>query len=283
MNWRVKAAAFRMLDLVPYGAELHYHLQRRFTKTLPGSPEQLDSYWDAAKSILSDWAKHKSSLHPAEVLEIGAGRDLAAPLALTLMGVARVVASDVARLARIDLVRHAVCHMARRAGRDAPQFDTWAELAGFGVTYRAPDIVTAPYPDTFDCSCSTTVLEHVPSGQLPGLLRGLKAATRPGGLSIHFIDYSDHYARSDTSLSRFNFLKFSERQWAKYNSGLQHVNRLRHGDYLKLFRAAGFTIAEERSILGEPMPEIRSNLAPAFRAYSERDLFSLAGYIVAVA
>jgi hypothetical protein len=283
MNWRVKAAAFRALDFLPYGADLHYVLQRRFTRTLPRSAKRLDSRWEAARSILSHWTKHKPSSYPEEVLEIGAGRDLAVPLALLMMGVARVVASDVERLARIDLVRDAARHMARRAGRDAVPFGTWAELERCGVTYRAPDVVKAPYRDTFACSSSSAVLEHVPRGQLAGLLHGLQAATRPGGLSIHFIDYSDHYARSDASLSRFNFLKFTDRQWAKYNSGLQHVNRLRHGDYLKLFREAGFTIAEERALLGEPTPDIRANLAPAFRAYSERDLFSLEGHIVAVA
>jgi hypothetical protein len=129
-------------------------------------------------------------------------------------------------LARIDLVRHAAVHMARQAGREV-SFATWGELAALGLTYRAPDRVQAPYREAFACSCSNAVLEHVPRAELPQLLRGLKAATRPGGLSVHHIDYSDHFARSDGSVSRCNFLTFTERQWAKYNSR-QHVNRLRH-------------------------------------------------------
>jgi hypothetical protein len=283
MNWRMKAAAFRVLDALPHGADLHYYLQRRVTRTLPQSPAALDTYWDVAKSMLATFAQHDAAGCPTEILEIGAGCDLAAPLAFRMLGVARVVASDVQRLARIDLVHHAARHMAGKAGRDAPPFDTWAELDAFGITYRAPDSVVDRYPDTFQCSCSNAVLEHVPSEQLSGLMRGLKAATRPGGLSIHLIDYSDHFARSDGRLSRFNFLKFTDRQWKKYNSGLQHVNRLRHGDYLRFFREAGFTVIEEMSQPGEPAPEIRANLAPRFRAYDERDLFSLDGRIVAMA
>ena len=283
MHWKAKAAAFRALDFLPLTEDIHYYLQRRLTRTLPRSEKQLDGYWDVAKALLADWERHHASPLPAQVLEIGAGRDLAAPLALSMMGVERIVASDVARLARIDLVRHAGRHMAMRAGRSPPRLDTWAELEGLGVAYRAPDVVAAPYPETFECSASNAVLEHVPRGRLLRLLRGLKAATRPGGLSIHFIDYSDHFARSDRRLSRFNFLKFTDRQWAKYNSRLQFVNRLRHSDYLRLFTEAGFTIAEERALTLAPVPEISAKLAPQFRAYGERDLFSLEGHIIAVA
>jgi hypothetical protein len=282
MHWRIKAAAFRALAALPLGGELHYVLQRRCTGSLPRPQSQLDSYWQAALSLLAAWRRHGTGAVPDDVLEIGAGRDLAAPLALVMLGVKRVVASDVARLARIDLVQHAAAYMARRAGREA-DFATWAELTALGVTYRAPDRLRAPYGDAFTCTCSNAVLEHVPRGELPGLLQGLKAATRPRGLSIHHIDYSDHFARSDRRLSRFNFLTFTDRQWSKYNSVLQHVNRLRHCDYLRLFREAGFTIAEERQVMGEPTAEIRANLAVDFRGYGDSDLFGLEGRIVAVA
>jgi hypothetical protein len=186
MHWKVKAAAFRALTLVPHGADLHYWAQRRVTKTLPGSAQYLDSYWEAACSLLALWRKHTQTPRPDALLEIGAGRDLAAPLALLQMGVARVLASDVQRLARIGLVRHAAGHMAHRAGSTMLAISTWAEFEGLGLRYRAPDRMRAPYPEAFACSCSNAVLEHVPRQQLPELIAGLKSATRPGGLSIHF-------------------------------------------------------------------------------------------------
>jgi len=283
MNWKIKAAAFRALTVLPYGADLHFFAQRRLTGTLPRSAASLALYWEQARALLALWSAHQGTPRPDALLEIGAGRDLAGPLALLQMGVARVLASDVQRLARIDLVCHAAAHMARRADSTKAPPTSWAELEGLGLCYRAPDRVRAPYPEAFACTYSNAVLEHVPRGELPALLGGLKSATRPGGLSIHFIDYSDHYARSDRTLSRFNFLTFTDRQWAKYNTALQHVNRLRHGDYLTLFRGAGFTIAEEATRAGEPSREVRANLAPDFRHYAARDLFSLEGRIVAVA
>jgi hypothetical protein len=59
------------------------------------------------------------------------------------------------------------------------------------------------------------------------------------------------------------------------------VNRLRHVDYLRLFREAGFTIVEETSVLGEPPAEVAANIASQFRHYDPSDLFTLKGRIVA--
>jgi hypothetical protein len=282
MHWKAKAVAFRVLEW-PGGATAHYFLQRHVTRTWPRRSSTLDALWGIAQRVLDDCATQSMVGLPAKVLEIGAGRDLAVPLALNRLGVARVVASDVVRLARLDLVRHAARHMAAKAAKPfSAELSSWEALEQLGISYRAPDTISVSYPDTFDCSCSNEVLEHVPASALPQLIRGLKAATRPGGISTHSIDYSDHYARSDRNVTRFNFLTYSDAQWARYNSGMQHVNRLRHSDYLRLFREAGFTIVHESAVYDEPVAAVRANLAPQFRAYAEQDLFSLKGRIIAV-
>jgi hypothetical protein len=130
-----------------------------------------------------------------------------------------------------------------------------------------------------DCSCSNEVLEHVPSDQLVRLLAGLRTVTT--GITTHSIDYSDHYARSDGSVSRFNFLKYSDEQWRPFNSSRQYVNRLRHSDYLRLFREAGFAIVEQSSVPGEPPAGVAEKVATRFRRYEPADLFALQGRIVA--
>ena len=65
------------------------------------------------------------------------------------------------------------------------------------------------------------------------------------------------------------------------NSGRQYVNRLRHSDYVRMFREAGFPILEESSVPGEPTAEIMNNVAPQFRKYQPADLFALKGRIIA--
>ncbi len=72
------------------------------------------------------------------------------------------------------------------------------------------------------------------------------------------IDYGDHFKGFDPSISSFNFLTYSEADWAPFQSRFQYVNRLRHSEYLQLFREAGFQLLSdqpdrrppERHILG---------------------------------
>ena len=73
-----------------------------------------------------------------------------------------------------------------------------------------------------------------------------KRLLRPGGLAIHHIDYSDHFAHSDPRLSPIHFLQYSEKQWARYaGNRYMYMNRLRHDDMLRLFEEAGHRIVNE--------------------------------------
>lgn len=47
------------------------------------------------------------------------------------------------------------------------------------------------FPDSekFDCICSISVMEHIPLAQLPGVVAGIRRHLRPGGWSIHAVDW----------------------------------------------------------------------------------------------
>ena len=54
-----------------------------------------------------------------------------------------------------------------------------------------------------------------------------------------------------------NFLKFSSKDWAKYNNNYLFQNRLRHQDFRKFFLDMNFEIIEEKkSSLGSPPKKI---------------------------
>lgn len=269
MHWRLKALGFRLLDL-PGGDPFHFWLQRHVTRTWPRPDKALFSFPEKASALIEDCQKHLGH-KPKTVLEIGAGRDLSMPLALRSAGVERIISTDINRYARIDLVNHA----ATRLLKEPKIFDNFDDLERFGIKYLAPHIVSLA-DGPVDCSCSNEVLEHVPASQLPALLSSLRKTTR--GLTVHNIDYSDHYARSDGSVSRMNFLRYSAAQWNKFNSGKQYVNRLRHSDYVRLFSEAGFNVVYDATVLGDPI----SDIAAEFRHYEPNDLFAMKGRIVAV-
>src|ERR1700680_79623 len=138
MHWKAKAVAFRMLEW-PGGSALHYFVQRHVTRTWPRAAATLDALWGIAARVLEDCAKQGTCATPASVLEIGAGRDLAVPLALNRMGVARVVASDITRLARLDLVRHAARHMAKKSAAPFPvALGSWEDLERLPLPHPCP-------------------------------------------------------------------------------------------------------------------------------------------------
>jgi SAM-dependent methyltransferase len=46
-----------------------------------------------------------------------------------------------------------------------------------------------PAAERFDCVYSISVLEHLPAGAIDEVCAGIRALTRPGGLTIHAIDH----------------------------------------------------------------------------------------------
>jgi hypothetical protein len=95
------------------------------------------------------------------------------------------------------------------------------------------------------------------------------------------IDYGDHFKGFDPSISSFNFLTYSDKDWQPFQSRFQYVNRLRHTEYVNLFKRAGFEIVLAFPDRRPVEPAILARLAPRFQGFSEEDLFTLGALIVA--
>ena len=63
---------------------------------------------------------------------------------------------------------------------------------------------------------------------------------------VYRVDYSDHFSHSDSSISAINFLQFSELKWDMLaGNRYMYMNRLRHDDFLDLFRQWGHSVLME--------------------------------------
>lgn len=282
MHWKLKAAAFKAMEKVPFGEELHFLMQRRVTKTWPRPASILTLFLEGAREIVDIFEAHSEvPLGEADFLEIGAGRDLAMPIALILVGVKHVIAVDIARLAKLDLVNHATQLLAGELGRQVAPFESWEDVKTFGIDYRAPhDLEADPAVGPVDAFISNEVLEHIPPRALQNVLKASRDFLTKGGLSIHSIDYSDHYARGG-DVSRYNFLKFDDRQWERRNSSFQYVNRLRHSQYLAMHDAAGLAVMDATTY-SEALPaDVAEGLAAQFRGFAMDDLEIMRSRIVA--
>jgi len=277
MHWRIKANIFRALSVMPFGTQLHFQLQKHVTKEWPRSRSTLEQLFIAASRVYEATEGHRGHL-----IEIGAGRDLAVAVALRMMGVERVTCVDVSRLAKPGLVDHAAAYMAHRLGVMVPKLHSWEDIERFGISYLAPTYLQSASlePSSFDCFFSIDTLEHIPPDDLQELLVEVKRLLKPGGLCVHCIDYGDHYARSDNGLSRFNFLTYTERDWQRFNSQFQYVNRLRHSQFIRLFTVAGMKLLRNEPDEVPPEQPILERLAPQFREFDITDLFTIRATIV---
>ena len=135
-----------------------------------------------------------------------------------------------------------------------PDLDRY--LAGLGITYVAPGDARATGLDdaSIDAATSTSVLEHSPPDDIAAILRELRRVLVPGGLCSFAVDYHDHFAGADADIDGLHFLRYSDREWARWNSDLQFQNRLRHLDHRALFEEAGFEIVAEEAVEDPALP-----------------------------
>lgn len=280
MHWKRKAAAFRVLGKIPFGGSLHFWAQRNITKTWPRPVGDIASLVGVAKRNVADFHRlSQQSIEKAVFLEIGAGRDLTVLIAMKLLGAGSVLAIDIARLAKLDLVNAAAKMVADVLNLPAPRFTSWRELENFGIRYVAPfDAASAALPP-IDAFISNEVLEHVPPAALRGIFENVARSMPVGGVSLHSIDYSDHYARGG-GVSRYHFLQFNENEWRPYNSAMHYVNRLRHCEHLKIMTDAGFEIIDEDTY-AEDLPADMV-IAPEFKNFDHADLRVMRARICAV-
>src|SRR5690606_7554709 len=151
-------------------------------------------------------------------------------------------------------------------------------LEAANVEYRAPcDARATGLPaGSFDLVTSTSVLEHIPPADLPAVLAECRRLLRRDGVCSFQVDYKDHWCYFDRSISHHNFMRYTEREWRRYNPPLHYQNRLRHSDYVRLFEEAGFTVEADPQV--EDLPDFP--LAPEFRRYDEPDLRTTRAWFV---
>ena len=239
-----------------------------------------------------------TSRSPTSVFyEIGAGWDLTNALSFYCFGVDQQVVTDLRRLMRPDLVVRSAeltRSFARDDGctRDLPRTDAKEPnrladelLSKCGISYLAPFDArkTAFLDNSIDCITCTKVFQHVPLDELRSLLVECRRILKSRGVMSALIDYRDNFSYSDPGISIYNFLRYSDEEWARWNPKLSYQNRLRHSDYFNLFESAGFAILEGSSSLDGP--EVVNALqtvplAKKFLSYPLSDLAAARGWYV---
>jgi hypothetical protein len=290
LDWKRKAAAFRLFNAVPAGQHLYYLTQRYVTRTIPRNLADHGRWqFEHARTFRRAFRGEPGK---ARLFEFGAGWDLHSSLVQWCYGINDQVVVDISRLVRLSLVNLVIDHLRKEpppeAGRVPERLITEPleeSLRRFyGIRYLAPADArrTDLESGSVDLVCTTSVLEHIPAGVLAEILEECHRICSDRGIMSHVIDYTDHYAHSDPSISIYNFLKFSDSEWAKYNPAIHYQNRLRHFEYGQLFAASGFVTLAETSLQPDDAADLvaRVPLSGRFREMSLEQLVPRTGHWV---
>lgn len=278
MNWKLKGIAFRALAVMPFGHALYRLAQRWVTRTSTQAitPTLLRLHQYHVRNYLP--------VAPGRALEFGGGRDLLSPLLLSHAGASEVLVYDIERHSSPDQVNHCIRQLRALVPGEWPEIaDCGADLeAKYRIRYVAPgDVRDTGLPaGSVSFIVSTSTLEHIPLPDIRLIVAECSRIAAPGAIMSHVIDYSDHYRYADSSIGMFNFYRYGERAWRWWNPPNNYQNRLRHGDFVRLFEAAGLTtISESRHpVDAESLRGVE--LAPEFRDYPVEDLLTHSAYFV---
>ena len=115
---------------------------------------------------------------------------------------------------------------------------------------------------------SHVVLQSIRRAEFADYLQECRRILRPTGVCSHRVDLSDLMASS------LNNLRFSNRMWESKlvaTSGY-YSNRIRFGEMLSLFQAAGFSVTVTNTTRWDLLSIKRSQMSPPFHNHPENDL-----------
>lgn len=279
MDWRIKAGLYRLLSAVDRRRTVHRLIQRRLTRRLKPLTD-LKDYREHRAALI----RHSGTLD-ATLYEFGAGWHLSSQVAMWCYGVQRQTALDIERLMRPGLLDETLKAFAALHDPDfVRRPEPGMTLADMGVEDRAPADarITGLAANSIDFVISTNTLEHIPVEDILAIMIECHRLCHESSVLSIAIDYSDHYGHRGGSVSRVNFLRFSDEEWRAYQSRLLWQNRLRHPDYRPLFERAGFAVLEESfEVRPEDIEALeRLPLAGRFRGYKPEHLAACYGRYV---
>ena len=244
--------------------------------------------------------KHRGALEGLRILELGPGYTLVSGLLYVVHGARSYVAADLYPFAAKDSSTYRALreHLAERPplvpfpglsearAVALRRLDEVVDLSGAEarfdearVAWRYPvDASALPFPDaSFDVVLSNASFEHFED---PGrAARECARVLAPGGLGLHQIDMRDH-----RDFSRpLEFLRYGDDEWRDTWRSYQRMftNRLRKGDFVRLFEEAGTRVESAvANMKAEVDAALRARLDARFRDLPREELEAAAAFFV---
>jgi SAM-dependent methyltransferase len=242
INWKFKAFLYLVFSFLRLKG-VFYFLQKYITKRSLINIKRINSLWDFhANSIIKNNSKY--------LLELGAGKSLEQNIFFSYKfnNTINQTAIDINNMLDLTLVNQASEQISNILKlKNKGKVENINQLKKlYNISYIAPCSLSnlKNINSKFDICVSTNSLEHFELSELKNYLEELKTILKPGGLSSLIIDYIDHYSHKYKNISPLNYLRYSDKEWEKYNNQYLFQNRLRHQDYKNIFKEKNYLIKD---------------------------------------
>jgi len=280
---QLKTFVLKALDILPtkLGFYFYYKIQSKSFKSINKFVQPNLASYEKINSILTE---NDIQLKNKNILEIGSGWIPLLAYFLKVKGsINKVYSYDINKhYQQRNLVKCFNYIESNYKTNIKPIVQGAYNLPDFIEYHPFTNVINADIPNTTDIVVSRFVLEHITPEDLAAIHIKLFDSLPDDALILHLISPSDHRAHSDSSISLYDFLKYSKKEWDKIQTKFDYHNRLRLPNYLEIFKDAGFEIlyveydkAKENE---EKYKKFKAlEIHPDFTKYTEEEL--LAGSI----
>lgn len=305
-KWVLKAIVQKGISYLPNPERVNLFFQKHVTKGV----ELNDEHFGYKSTHAYDHIKHFRDLGKTsadtEILELGTGWYPIIPAFMFLTESGRVTSVDI--MSWMTKESQVVAFEKILEWREAGKLDQFNELIIQERWQEMLDVISNPQnyskesidellgltpliqdarnmdlaDGSFDLICSNNTFEHVYPDVLKGILKEFKRVIRKGGVMSHFIDMSDHFAHFDNSITIYNFLKYSEKQWKRIDNSVQPQNRLRLVQYKEMYQDLGIPITEEHVRPVDSSVLEGQEIHTELQVYSQEELAQSHAYLISV-
>jgi SAM-dependent methyltransferase len=301
-KWILKATVQKGISFLPGKHRINFLFQKHVTKGVQLTEAYLVdrlTHFQAHKRLLTEQSSH--GIPDRVPLELGTGWYPIVPLCFFLSGASHCYTVDISALMNKERLWETIQILLDydKAGKLAPYVPNMMQerrdrlaaiqaedpfetmLAKLQLQYIVADARQLPLEDdSVDFITSNNTFEHIYPDILADILKEFQRVLKPNGRMCHFIDMSDHFAHLDSSITIYNFLQFTERQWKYIDNDVQPQNRWRMQHYRQLYQQLQIPILKEENRPGS-VEEVRQvPLAPPFDQLPEKEVAISHGYVV---
>ena len=133
-------------------------------------------------------------------------------------------------------------------------FDSLYNHLNFQYLINANGTLESLQDESFQLVYSCNVLEHLDRETAPKLIQDFYRVLKPGGVSCHDIDLTDHlisFAGIHDMPQKY-YLRFSDKTWKRFfENKVQYFNRIQCSEWLDFFQQAGLELVEKEITTGD--------------------------------